>query len=197
MGRNAVFANPGLTGATTYRRLPGRSRDTLQYLDFMEEVLAVPDDDVERFQTEMNRLESKLSTKLNGSLLEKLDLLLTSIMTPSVGACGSAFARQGCTVSNCLSGIGVRLYQRRTGKLPQGLSELDAFEFEGVSLDRSKLKPPGNDRFGYRLNDTEAVVWGARLSQGLTIPSEPPPVGDGVAFEDENKIWIWKLNRTE
>ncbi len=135
-----VFENPALADVSSVRKLPGRWRDAVNYLDFMDEVLAVPDDDVDRFVTDLNALEMKLTQKLKGGLLERLDLLLTSIMAPSVGSCGNAFARQATQYRMASQALALRLYQRRNGRLPQSLSEIDQMDVNGIAIDLRKLK---------------------------------------------------------
>jgi hypothetical protein len=189
-----LFQHPELaTDLKGVRWLPGRSVDTLHYVDFIDQILAVPDSDFDQFKTGLDKVEQDLKRKLGGSLFQKFDTILTGMMTPAVSAAGSAFIRDAVQRRMAALCIGIRVFEKRNGRMPTSLDDLKSLELGELRLEPASLLPPGGKPFGYRVEENKAVFWGFELSQASDTPSEPPPTADGVPNADINKRWIWTL----
>jgi hypothetical protein len=175
------------------RWLPGRSADTLHYLDFIEDVLAVPDNDFDEFRVGLDKVEQDLKKTFDGNLLQRFDSIMTAMMTPAVSAVGNAFIRNAVQHRMAALSIGIRLYEKRNGKMPTKLDDLKSLELGELTLDPAALLPPGDKPFGYRVEDNQVLIWGFDVNQVSSTPSEPPPTADGIPNAETNRLWIWTL----
>ncbi len=189
-----VFENPALAGDGA-ARIPARSRDALYFLDAMERVLKIPEDDFDSFLAALDAEEQKTDELVHGGILTMLDSVLTSLLTPAYRAAGSAFVRRAVQHRMAVTCIGIRLYEKRQGKLPAKLDDLISLQVDGTSFDLTTLLPAGGKPFGYRVDQQEAVVWGGNLRLDPATPAEPLPTAEGEPNADENKLWIWTLLR--
>ena len=189
-----VFQHPELaTDNKIIRWLPGRSADTHHYLDFIEQVLAVPDDDFDQFRVGLNKVEQDLKNSLNGNVLQKFDSVVTAMLAPAVAGAGNAFIRDAVQRRMAVLCIGMRLYEKRNGKMPSSLDDLTSLELGELKLDANALLPPGDKPFGYRLEDDQAVLWGFEPNQASSTPPAPPTTAEGEPSAELNKRWIWTL----
>ena len=136
---------------------------------------------------------------MDGNVFQKFDTLITAMMSPAVAAASGAFVREAAQRRIAALCIGIRLYEKRNGKMPTSLDDLKSLELGELTLDLAALLPPGGKPFGYRVEDDQVLVWGFDANQASETPSKPPPIEDGVPHAEMNKIWIWRLEtkRTE
>ena len=193
-----VFKHPELaTGSETIRWLPGRSSDTLHYLDFIEQVLAVPDGDFDQFHAGLIKVELELKSRLDGTALQKYDRVMTAMMAPAVVSAGNAFISDAVQHRMAALCIGLRLYEKRNARMPSSLDELTSLKLGELNLDAKSLLSPGGQPFGYRMQDDQVLLWGFDLNQASTTPPEPPSTVAGEPNAEMNKRWIWTLKTQE
>lgn len=189
-----VFKHPEMVlRSEGIRWLPGRSTDALRYLEFMDQLLAVPDDNFDDFKKGLDQVEQDLKSKLDGNLLQRFDSLVTTLMTPAVASMGNVYIRVAAQRRIAALCIGVRLYEKRNGKVPTTLDDLKSLELGELRLDPAVLTPPGDKPFGYRIDSNQVVLWGFDTNQASSTPAEPPPTEEGLANAAINKFWIWTL----
>ena len=189
-----LFENPELID-DVFRWLPGRSTDTLHFLDLMEQVLSVPDGDFDQFRAGLEKIEQEFRLKNDGPLIQKFDSAITSMTTPAVSAAGSAYIREATQQRMAAIAIGIRLYEKRNGKMPASLDDLKSLELGELQLDPAALLPPGGKPFGYRVEENQVLLWGFDFNQGSSTPVEPPSVADGASNAAMNELWIWTLEK--
>lgn len=193
-----VFKHPELaTDSETIRWLPGRSADTLHYLDFIEQVLAVPDGDFDQFRAGLSKVELELKSRLDGTVLQKYDSVMTAMMAPAVASAGNAFISDAVQHRMAALCIGIRVYEKRNTRMPSSLDELTSLELGELNLDANSLLPPGGLPFGYRIEDDQVLLWGFDLNHAATTPREPPSTAEGESSAELNKRWIWTLKTQE
>ena len=189
-----LFENPEMID-DMFRWLPGRSTDTLCFLDLMEQVLSVPDGDFDQFRGGLEKIEQEFRLKNDGPLLQKFDSAITSMTTPAVAAAGSAYIREATQRRMAAISIGIRLYEKRNGKMPVSLDDLKSLELGELQLDPAALLPPGGKPFGYRVEENQVLLWGFDFNQGSSTPAEPPSIADGAPNAAMNKLWIWTFEK--
>ena len=187
-----VFENPALAGSEV-ARIPARSRDALYFLDAMDRVLAIPDDDFDAFMAGLKAEDEQTNKLMAGSILTKVDSILTSLLTPAYGAVGSAIIRRAVQHRMAVACIGIRLYEKRNGKWPATLDDLQSLQVDGAPFDPAKLLPAGGQPFGYRFDEREVTVWGGNPRLDPATPPEPLSTAEGEVNAEENKLWIWKM----
>ncbi len=187
-----VFADPGKAGSGNVR-LPARSRDALHYLDHMQRILAIPDDDFDRYLTQLETEEQVINDLAHGGLLTSFDTMLTSLMSPASGAIGSVFVRRAVQNRMLVLCIAARIYQQRNGSWPASLDDLKTLQFDGMVIDPAELLPAGGKPFGYKVEERRVVLWGGNPRLDAATPLEPLSVTEGDPNAEENKIWIWTM----
>ena len=187
-----VFSNPSLAGRNTPPML-ARSRDALNYLDHIERIIAIPDDDMDRFMKELSDEEKKINDLSRGGLLSMMDTMLTSLMLPASGAVGSAFVRRSVQNRMAVLCIAARIYEIRNGKWPASLEDLKTLELDGAAINPAEFMPAGGKPFGYKLEEGKVVLWGGNVRLDPTTPPEPLSVSEGEPNAEENKIWTWEM----
>ena len=164
------------------------SRDAILFLDLFEATLDIPVDDLSEFKTKLQAVESNLDLKVRGSLLTQLDSIVTMQTKPSVSAIGEVFIRRSLQHRLAAIAIGLRLYEKRHGKLPSELKDLT-----DLSLSLEQLSPSRNQSFGYRLEGTNATLWGGSFRDSFAIPSEPPKAATATEENYLLPFWTWEL----
>ena len=84
--------------------------------------------------------------------------------------------------------IGLRLYEDRHGKLPNSLNDLSDLPMD--------LKPLGRTKelsFGYRLEGSNAKMWGGSYQDVFSIPAEPPVIEVGEPDTSMKELWLWEF----
>ncbi len=189
-----AFRHPELLQRSdAIRWLPGRSADALHYLDFMDQILAVPDGDFDEFKSELLKLEQNFHRDFDGNMLQKYDSVMTMAAIPAAASIGDAFIRDAMQRRLAAVCIGVRLYEKRVGKMPASLDDLKSLELGKLSLEAGVLLPLGKKPFGYRVEDSHTSVWGFDSSQDSSTPAEPPGTDDGSYEAQRNRLWLWAL----
>ena len=188
-----VFENPALASPNT-ARIPARSRDALHFLDAMDRVLAIPDDDFDSFIAGLNAEEQKLEELTSGSIFTKLDTILTGLISPAYSAMGNAFVRRAMQNRMAVTCIGIRLYEKQNGRWPASLDDLKTLQAAEGTFDPVKLHPPGDQPFGYRVEDKQVIIWSGNPRLAPSTPPEPLPSTEGDANAEENKLFTWRMN---
>jgi len=187
-----VFANPGMVGSGNVR-IPARSRDTLHFLDHMQRILAIPDDDFDRYLAQLKAEEEVMNDLAHGSLLTTFDSILTNLMSPASGAIGGVFVRRAVQNRMAVLCMAARIYEKRNGKWPASLDDLKTLQLEGLVIDPAELMPAGGKPFGYKVEEERVVLWGGNLRLDPVTPPEPLKVTEGDPNAEENEIWIWTM----
>lgn len=178
-----AFNNPSLADASL-NYLPGRTTDSLHFLDHMSAVIACEDSDLDTFLAK-SKLEEERIQELASGTMTRIDAMLTILVAPSAAATVAAFVRQAIMHRMATIAIGVRIYEKRNGKLPASLDELSS-----VGIDASELKPIGKNPFGYQIDENGAVLWGLDPSQSKEVSLTPPqPSSDA----DNQIFYLWTL----
>lgn len=176
---------------------PLRSRDALAYVQFIDQAVAVPADDLNEFCAGMLELEESMEAKAYSSnWLTRFDTALTTSAMPMFSATKVVFVQREMLARLATLGIGVRLYEDKHGTLPDKLDQLS-----DIGLDVSKLTPLGDKPFGYRNEAEQAILWGFSVRHRTSTPDEPPAVLDrsdeAVTRESmeakESGQWVWKF----
>lgn len=185
-----IFDDPGSVSGESIPNIPGRSRDALYYMDYIDGALAAPTEDFDKFMAALNEQEEFLQQLSVGSVFQRLDSVLTNMMAPATAAGGSAFVRQATQHRIAAMAIGIRLYEMKHGRFPSSLEDLAEFQ-----LDPAIHAPPGGKPFGYVVDaeSGQATVWGFNLREVSSTPEEIPVVEEGEPYADYNRIWIWEF----
>lgn len=168
------------------------SRDAILYIDFIDELLEEPSDDLSAFEVRLKAVQNSLMQKVSANWLARIDSMMTSQTTPVVTSCGSAFIRRALQHRLAALAIGLRLYEKRHGGLPSELMELTHLPFN-----LEQVSPSKNQSFGYRRAATTAKLWGGNVNDAFAIPPEPPFLDQDSLGNDPNGIgfWTWELSR--
>lgn len=171
------------------------SRDAILYIDLIESILDVPMDDLSEFKTRLQAIEANLEMKTKASFLAQLDSIMTKQTMPSGAALGEAFIRSALQHRLAAIAIGLRLYEKKHGKLPSELKQLSE-----LSMDLQQVSPTKNRSFGYRLEGSNAKLWGGSLRDVFGIPEEPPMIAPespdtGSPDREQAEFWTWELRK--
>ena len=172
-GINAVFSN---------------SRDAVFYIDLMERALEVPTEELTEFRARLQEVDSQLDKR---GLLAKLDSLTTMQIAPAVHACGDAFIRRALQHRIASLAIVLRLHEDTHGKFPSTLDELTEIK------KMESFSPSNSQRFGFRLEGSNAKLWGGSFRDAFFIPSEPPLISQEEPDTSGAEYWLWELPRIE
>lgn len=185
-----VFQDPSRLNEEMPFALPARSRDALTYLDHMQRIASLPTHDLIEFKRSLVVEEDKLQKLLSAGWVQQLDAIFTGLLAPAVGSVGNAFIRQSAQHRIASLAIGIRLYEKREGKLPAALSDLAA-----VGVDFNEYMPPAEQPFGYALEEQGAVLWGADFQSEEPIPSQPPAMDPGEPQAWLAEFWSWRFSK--
>jgi hypothetical protein len=186
-----IFRDPKLAQGEV-PNIPGRSRDALYYLDFMDRALQAPADDIDEFRLQLADYEAEVSQLAQSNWLIRFDSLVTQMMTGAFSTAGDAFVRKALQHRMAALAIGIRLYEDRHGRQPTNLDELAE-----IPLDVTQLVPPGGQAFGYRVIDGKAILWGFDLRTASAVPADPPTADDDEIDDYNRELWTWELPRSE
>ena len=176
-------------------RLPGRSRDALTLVNYMEDALDMPTQDLTEFNRACEDAAAAMEEMVSDGPLAIFDTYLTGLLAPSIAAAGKAFARDAALQRQAVLGIAIRLYEDRTGQLPNSLDEL-----KSMGVDSRQLPPPDAEQHGYTVDGAGAILWGFDTVFAETMPTTPPPRPAAEADESEiekHQQWTWYLLRAE
>lgn len=187
-----IFDNPSMAGDTGPPNLLGRSRDALYYLDHINAVISIPENDFDTFLAGLESQEAELAALFeSGGLLQRLDTVLTGMLAPATSSAGSSFVRQASQHRLAALCIAVRLHEKRHGTLPSSLDQLSE-----LPLDPDQMLPPGKKPFGYRIDEIGAIVWGFDSNLEASTPEEPPSTTPDAPNAEQNRVWIWRIPAT-
>ena len=186
-----MFSDPEKGKSVGVTSLPGRSHDTLLYLDLMEGLIDIPLENLAEFKARLQNVELRVQEIANANLLAKYDSIITLQTVPSMQGVGEAFIRRALRHRMAALAIGLRLYEDRKSSLPgslQGLAE--------ISLDINRLAPSNDVSFGYRSDGRSAQLWGGSDQDILKIAAEPhtiQPAAEDDPTKAREDIWVWEL----
>jgi len=182
------FALPAFqnTVPTVGITLPGRSRDTLLYLEFSQRAIDLPTDDIDGFLRGSKQLQNDFQQSISGNWLAIYDSLMTGTLTPALNATSHAFARRAVQHRLAAVAIGLRLHQQQHGSFPQSLAELSQ-----LKMGLEQLGPGAGKAFGYRLGMAgKAQLWSYNIRKESSVPLEPY---DLSSRDGDDPIWVWEL----
>ncbi len=183
-----VFADPKKARTVGVTSVPGRTRDALFYLDLTDGVLELPTNDLKEFKVKLQAVEAKMTEQAFANWITRFDSILTLQTTPAFAAAGDVFIRRALQHRMAALAIGLRLYEDRHGKLPNSLNDLSDLPMD--------LKPLGLTKvlsFGYRLEGSNAKLWGGSYQDVFSIPAEPPVIEVGEPDTSMKELWLWEF----
>ena len=183
-----VFADPKKARTVGVTSVPGRTRDALFYLDLTDGVLELPTNDLKDFKVKLQAVEAKMTEQAFANWITRFDSILTLQTTPAFAAAGDVFIRRALQHRMAALAIGLRLYEDRHGKLPNSLNDLSDLPMD--------LKPLGLTKvlsFGYRLEGSNAKLWGGSYQDVFSIPAEPPVIEVGEPDTSMKELWLWEF----
>ncbi|MDX1925562.1 MAG: hypothetical protein SFV81_03535 [Pirellulaceae bacterium] len=189
-----LFEHPELINPNL-RWLPGRNTDSLHFLDLIDQVMEVPDTDLDGFRAGLAKVEQDFRRNFEGNLFQKFDSVVTTLTTPAVSSMGGAYIRDAMQRRAAAIAIGIRLYEKRNGRMPASLEDLKSLELGELKLNPAGLLPLGGKPFGYKVEDKQALLWGFDPNQASSTPAEPPSTADGSPNAIANKRWTWTLEK--
>ena len=184
-----VFADPKKARTVGVTSVPGRTRDALFYLDLTDGVLELPTNDLKEFKVKLQAVEAKMTEQAFANWITRFDSILTLQTTPAFAAAGDVFIRRALQHRMAALAIGLRLYEDRHGKLPNSLNDLSDLPMD--------LKPLGLTKvlsFGYRLEGSNAKLWGGSYQDVFSIPAEPPVIEVGEPDTSMKELWLWEFH---
>lgn len=128
--------------------------------------------------------------------ITRFDTMLFSVAMPLTLDSAEVFILREMMGRLATLGIGIRLYEKQCGVLPDRLEQLTE-----IGLDVSKLTPLGDKPFGYRKEQARAILWGFHVGEQQSTPAEPPIVESSHgeagmdAKADLNRTWVWEFLR--
>ena len=199
-----VFQDPG-RAQQDMPNIGARPIDALYYLSLIGSLEEASDNDLNGIIQAGTDFQIKLEELAESQgMLGKFDTILTSLVTPAMGAITNAFVRDGMSNRLTRLGIGVRRYQLAKGAYPATLADL-----EEIGIDTSSLNALDDNPFGYSVADGKVTLWGYDLAASVTfqpnmaVPATPPPLPPAVRTPEEesadaskfeiNKTWVWQL----
>ncbi len=183
-----VFADPSKARSFGVTSVPGRSRDALFYLDLIDSVLELPTNNLKDFRTKLKVVEAEMTAKARASLISQFDSILTLQTTPAFAAASDAFIRRALQHRMAALAIGLRLYEDRHGKFPNSLNDLSE-----LPMDVNPLGLTKDLSFGYRVNGSNAKLWGGSFQDAFSIPAEPPVIAVGEPDTTQKELWLWEF----
>jgi len=183
-----VFVDPKKARTVGVTSVPGRSRDAIFYLDLIQGVIELPTDNLEEFKIKLKDAQAKTTEKANANWITRFDSILTLQTTPAFAAAGDAFIRRALQHRMAALAIGLRLYEDRHGKFPNSLKDLS-----DLPMDVNQLGPTQERSFGYRLEGSDAKLWGGSFQDAFAIPAEPPVIVAGEPDTTMQEFWSWDL----
>ncbi len=183
-----VFADPSKARSFGVTSVPGRSRDALFYLDLIQGILELPANDLKEFKVKLQAVEAKMTEQANASWITKFDSILTLQTTPAFAAAADAFIRRALQHRMAALAIGLRLYEDRHGKFPNSLNDLS-----DLPMEVKPLGPTQERSLGYRVDGSDAKLWGGSFQDAFAIPVNPPMIEGGDLAKNGNEIWLWEL----
>ena len=183
-----VFADPSKARSFGVTSVPGRSRDALFYLDLIQGILELPANDLKEFKVKLQAVEAKMTEQANASWITKFDSILTLQTAPAFAAAADAFIRRALQHRMAALAIGLRLYEDRHGKFPNSLNDLSELPMVVNRLELTK-----DLSFGYRVNGSNAKLWGGSYQDAFSIPAEPPVMVVGEPDTTLKELWLWEF----
>jgi hypothetical protein len=199
-----AFQNPGRV-QSDMPNVGARPIDALYYLNLIGSLEEASDKDLNGIIQAGTDFQIKLEDLAESQgMLGKFDTMLTSLVTPAMGALTNAYVRDAMSNRLTRLGIGVRRYQLAKGAYPATLADL-----EELGIDTSSLNALDGNPFGYSVVDGKATLWGYDLAASVTfqpnmaVPATPPPLPPSVQNPEEestdfskfemNKTWVWQF----
>ena len=184
-----VFTDPKKKARTVgVTSVPGRSRDALFYLDLIQGVIELPTNNLEEFKTKLKDVEAKMTEKAKANWMTQFDSILTLQITPAFAAAGDAFIRRALQHRMAALAIGLRLYEDRHGKFPNSLKDLT-----DLPMDVKPLALTKEMSFGFRLEGSNAKLWGGSFQDVFSLPAEPPEIVVGEPDTTMKELWLWEF----
>lgn len=169
-----------------------RPVDALASLDVMAQGETLPDDDLTAFLRGAVAIDEEFSRQMEqANWLKKLDTVLTALTVPALGAAGKAFVRSAMEIRIAKVAIGVRLYEKRNGSLPESLEQLTV---ENIGVDLNPIDPVGGKPFGYRVSGDKAELWGFNPESPDDSTPDQPTDPESLSENDSFlEYWTWNL----
>lgn len=129
-----------------------------------------------------------MTEQANASWITKFDSILTLQTAPAFAAAADAFIRRALQHRMAALAIGLRLYEDRHGKFPNSLNDLSELPMVVNRLELTK-----DLSFGYRVNGSNAKLWGGSYQDAFSIPAEPPVMVVGEPDTTLKELWLWEF----
>ena len=182
-----IFRDPSAAGLTVPHLLT-RYSDANYYLDTLEPYQDLPHEDLDAFLSQLDDCDEKNRMLLDAGGFARLDTILTRQILPAYSQFGREIVGRVSFHRLAVLAIGVRLYEDRHGGMPQSLSDLSEF-----AIDAKELMPSGGKPFGYRIDGSEATLWGFVWGLKNRVSHVPPVTSRSDPYAELNDKWVWKL----
>ena len=182
-----VFLDPSLTSQKKTKALPARGHDGVFYIELMTRLAQIPTTDWDFFYKSVCEEDVRFRKEVL-SWRGMIDLILTSLVAPSISTLAEISIDRAQHYRQARHGVAIRLFQHKHGKLPVSLSELSPFD---PDMRAFRQQP-----FGYRLTPSGATLWGGKFDDDykeipLAIPSLDTQTIDPLY--DRNYVWNLEL----
>ena len=170
-----------------------RSSDALYYLKKMDALDSFDSTSLDKFLKDARQWDAELESEIKqSSPFTTLDRLISQMTLPALGPVPSVFGRQQVANRVGKVALAIREFEAERGRFPNDLDELT-----DVGLVLEEVAPPFADRFGYRIEDGDALLWCYDVTSdefqdgSIQLPPDPPTVtGEGGI---NRELWSWRL----
>jgi hypothetical protein len=162
------------------------AQDRLNFLEFYESAESVATEDLDEFQQGLMAVEQSFNQKVSGSVLGRLETMITSQVIPAFSSAGNALIWDISRHRLAAVACGLRQYEGKYGTMPEKLESIEEF---GWSM--QELQPLGGKPFGYRTQPT-VVLWGFNSRKRPKTPNDPFELMSGQP-DEEASTWIWNF----
>jgi type II secretory pathway pseudopilin PulG len=192
----SLFQNPAnlrqFMNSSDAMVIPARSADALLALELFQRAEEANPDSPEQFRNELDAIDEQLRESVGGSLLGRLDSIITSLSLPALNSAGKAFLRRSQYRQLALIGLAIRKYEDQHGQLPTDLGQLKQLETVKNSLvfDQSQ--------YGYRSESDYAIMWGSDYRVSNTPSANPPdPSSPDYNILEDWGIWRFQVMKQQ
>lgn len=170
--------------------VPTTNRDIVHLLEFYEAIESFDIADIDLLLSQLADLTKDLDYRVRSSdTLEKSDWAITARLTPKTIVTVEMLVRNAVLERFVRTALAIRLYQKRFGRYPENLEQLQT-----IGFDARAWKPWGGLPFGYRVCDGEGILWATHPQEGPFTSDDPPQLDDRAVLLDVRR-WLYLLFR--
>lgn len=148
------------------------SRSLRNLLEHFEVLESLDVSDIDRLQARVMEIENTLQLDIrNAGLLAITDWQLIGSLAPAASSLTVALIRDTVQERFTRHALAIRQFEKRFGRWPLSLDEL-----QEVGFDSNSWKPWGGKPFGFRTEDGDAVLWATIPQDGATTAANPPKI---------------------